>query len=156
MVDFYRQAVMNELGGRVAIYAVGKAMDVANEMCKSFGSGYDDCGNKLKSPSDVFLEQYREEVERQKKSPDAKMMLSGATMYNLGGIYVIHSEKKLSEGLLVHEIFHVVNALSESCGIRDDEFSAHVGQYLFELFSESPVEVKSERVEDGLIQPIMF
>ena len=156
MLKVYKHAVLSALGGRVAIYAVGEAMDVANEMSKMFGAGFDDNGMKLPSPADVFLSQYRDEKARKEQDCDSKMMLDGATMYNLGGIYVIHAEKKPELGILVHEVFHVVHALSESCGIHDDEFSAHIGQYLFELFAECPTIKTCEVRSDGLVQHDLF
>lgn len=156
MMKVYKHAILSALGGRVIIYAVGEAMEVANEMSKMFGAGFDDNGIRLPSPSDIFLSQYRDEKVRKEQGCDSQMMITGATMYNLGGIYVIHAEKKPTLGILVHEIFHVVHALSESCGIHDDEFSAHIGQYLFELFTECPTVKGCEVRSDGLVQHDLF
>lgn len=147
----YKQAVLNILGGRIVILGIGSAFDLANEMAKHFTPK-----QGFKNPGECFLEMYEQDVDRWTNGTDKNLMTCGPVTYNLGGMVVIHSPTKINSPLLVHEIFHAVNAVAKSCGISDDEFNAHLGQYLFEQFAEDDEQKEDVVYNDGLIQPELF
>lgn len=158
MLKEYKQVIFDALGGRVIVYAIGSADDVASELARRFGSGVrEEDGYRYPSPAEMFLFQYNEEKKRIRTDSDSRMMSVGGVTYDLGGFFVIHAEKPMQIGILVHEIFHAVWHLAESCGIRDDEFNAHIGQYLFEEFTgQRTCITKEKQVDDPFIQPELF
>jgi len=159
MNTYYSQAILEPLGGRVVVLGLGDAMSIANEISKNFHCEKHMFEGEPISPADAFLERYKEERDRWASGKDSELMRPGAVTYDLGGFYVIHAESPsmFSLGLLVHELFHVVQLVSSSCGIRDCEFDAHLGQYLYERFTGNSLKNKEKDEEkDGLVQMELF